>query len=124
MIGRNGPDSAALLGGQGPQWEFTELARMAVTANNEGQVQMNVLLDWDHPAHPEYWYFRSDHTMPGWNSISDVHHTAAQGLSYPAGQCSQHQLWQVVKDLPSGFTAPPGRWVTCPGNRQLIRISS
>jgi hypothetical protein len=60
MIGRNGPDSAALLGGQGPHMNSAELAWMAMTANNEGP-KFKLNTDWDHPAHLEYWYFRSDH---------------------------------------------------------------
>ena len=60
MIGRNNPDSAALLGVQAPHKNSSELVAMALEANNEGP---NFKLDtlWDKPTHVEGWYFRSDH---------------------------------------------------------------
>lgn len=60
MIGRNHPDSAALLGVQPPHRNSTDLVTMALEANREGP---NFKLDtlWDKPAHVEGWYFRSDH---------------------------------------------------------------
>ena len=60
MIGRNNPDSAALLGVNPPHRNSKELVAMAFTANKEGHA---FLIDttWDNPAHPEFWYFRSDH---------------------------------------------------------------
>jgi Zn-dependent M28 family amino/carboxypeptidase len=60
MIGRNNPDSAALLGVQSPHRNSKELVAMALQANKEGHA---FLLDtlWDKPEHAEYWYFRSDH---------------------------------------------------------------
>jgi Zn-dependent M28 family amino/carboxypeptidase len=60
MIGRNNPDSAALLGAQPPHRNSTELVEMALRANAETS---HFVLDtlWDRPTHPEGWYFRSDH---------------------------------------------------------------
>ncbi|MDE3237003.1 MAG: M28 family peptidase [Bacteroidota bacterium] len=60
MIGRNNPDSAALLGVQAPHRNSADLVKMALDANKEGP---NFKLDtlWDKPTHPEGWYFRSDH---------------------------------------------------------------
>jgi hypothetical protein len=60
MIGRNHPDSAALLGAQVPHKNSSELVTMAMEANKEGP---NFKLDtlWDKPEHVEGWYFRSDH---------------------------------------------------------------
>jgi hypothetical protein len=60
MIGRNAPDSAALLGAQPPHRNSTELVRMALDANAR---VTRFALDtvWDRPTHPEGWYFRSDH---------------------------------------------------------------
>lgn len=60
MIGRNNPDSAALLGVQKPHRNSPELVAMAMEANNEGpRFKLDTL--WDKPEHVEGWYFRSDH---------------------------------------------------------------
>jgi hypothetical protein len=60
MIGRNSPDSAALLGVEPPHRNSQALARMALEANRRFT---SFALDttWDRPTHPEGWYFRSDH---------------------------------------------------------------
>jgi hypothetical protein len=60
MIGRNSPDSAALLGVQPPHRNSPELVEMGLTANQEGP---KFLLDtaYDKATHIEGWYFRSDH---------------------------------------------------------------
>lgn len=60
MIGRNSPDSAALLGVQQPHRNSLELVAMGLSANQEGP---KFLLDtsYDKPTHNEGWYFRSDH---------------------------------------------------------------
>jgi hypothetical protein len=60
MMGRNAPDSAALLGSQPPHRNSAELVAMAMEANNEGpKFKLDTL--WDKPTHVEGWYFRSDH---------------------------------------------------------------
>ena len=60
MMGRNNPDSAALLGVQPPHRNSTTLARMALEANDAfTHFKLDTL--WDRPTHPEGWYFRSDH---------------------------------------------------------------
>jgi hypothetical protein len=60
MIGRNHPDSAALLGVQPPHRTSMELVSMALDANKEGPAfKLDTL--WDKTTHPEGWYFRSDH---------------------------------------------------------------
>ena len=60
MIGRNNPDSAALLGSQPPHRNSSDLVAMALRANAlTGQFILDTL--WDRPTHPEGWYFRSDH---------------------------------------------------------------
>lgn len=60
MIGRNRPDSAALLGVQAPHRNSPELVAMAMAANTEGPAfKLDTL--WDKPTHIEGWYFRSDH---------------------------------------------------------------
>jgi Zn-dependent M28 family amino/carboxypeptidase len=60
MIGRNHPDSASLLGSQPPHRNSSDLVAMAMRANAlTGRFTLDSL--WDRPAHPEGWYFRSDH---------------------------------------------------------------
>ncbi|MBL8998778.1 MAG: M28 family peptidase [Gemmatimonadales bacterium] len=60
MIGRNHPDTAALLGAQPPHRSSTELVQMALQAN---AATARFVIDtlWDRPTHPEGWFFRSDH---------------------------------------------------------------
>jgi peptidase M28-like protein len=60
MMGRNNPDSAALLGVQPPHRNSTALVGMALAANAmTAKFHLDTL--WDRPTHPEGWYFRSDH---------------------------------------------------------------
>ena len=60
MIGRNHPDTAALLGSQPPHRVSSELVEMALRANAAtGRFVIDTL--WDRPTHPEGWFFRSDH---------------------------------------------------------------
>lgn len=60
MIGRNDPDTAALLGSQPPHRNSAALVQMALDAN---RAVSRFVIDssWDRPTHPEGWYFRSDH---------------------------------------------------------------
>ena len=60
MIGRNNPDSAALLGAQPPHRNSVALVDAALRANAQ---LTHFVIDtvWDRPTHPEGWYFRSDH---------------------------------------------------------------
>lgn len=60
MIGRNNPDTAALLGSQPPHRNSAALVQMALDAN---RAVSRFVIDssWDRPTHPEGWYFRSDH---------------------------------------------------------------
>jgi hypothetical protein len=60
MIGRNHPDTAALLGSQPPHRNSVALVDMALAAN---RAVSRFVIDssWDRPTHPEGWYFRSDH---------------------------------------------------------------
>jgi hypothetical protein len=60
MLGRNNPDSAALLGSQPPHRNSTELVTMALQAN-QSTARFAIDSLWDRPTHPEGWYFRSDH---------------------------------------------------------------
>ena len=60
MLGRNHPDTAALMGSQPPHRNSTALVQMAIDAN---KATSRFVIDslWDRPSHPEGWYFRSDH---------------------------------------------------------------
>ena len=60
MIGRNHPDTAALLGSQPPHRNSLELVDIALAANR-ATGRFIVDSSWDRPEHPEGWYFRSDH---------------------------------------------------------------
>ena len=60
MVGRNHPDTAALLGSQPPHRNSPALAAMALDAN-ERVSRFAVDSSWDRPDHPEGFYFRSDH---------------------------------------------------------------
>jgi Zn-dependent M28 family amino/carboxypeptidase len=60
MIGRNARGRAALLGMVPPHRNSTALVRMALEANRR-VTRFAVDSTWDSPAHPEIWYFRSDH---------------------------------------------------------------
>lgn len=60
MVGRNNPDSAAILGVQPPHKNSNALVAAALRANAEvTHFKLDTL--WDRPTHPEGWYFRSDH---------------------------------------------------------------
>jgi hypothetical protein len=60
MIGRNSPDSAALLGTQPPHRNSRDLVAIALAANEEGpRFKLDTL--FDKATHKEGWYFRSDH---------------------------------------------------------------
>jgi hypothetical protein len=60
MIGRNDPDSAALLGAQPPHKNSNALVEAALRANAE-LTHFKLDTIWDRPTHAEGWYFRSDH---------------------------------------------------------------
>jgi hypothetical protein len=60
MIGRNHPDTAALLGSQPPHRNSSSLTATALAANDR-VTRFVVDSSWDRPSHREGWYFRSDH---------------------------------------------------------------
>jgi hypothetical protein len=60
MIGRNAPDSAALLGSTKPHRNSIQLVDMAMSAN-AALTHFKIDVSWDDANHPEGWYFRSDH---------------------------------------------------------------
>jgi hypothetical protein len=59
MMGRNAPDSAALLGTTSHK-NSTQLVDMALKAN-QNLTHFKLDFSWDDAKHPEGWYFRSDH---------------------------------------------------------------
>ena len=59
MMGRNAPDSAALMGSQRPHRNSLDLVQIAMKANKaNSSFKLDTL--WDRPDHPEGWFFRSD----------------------------------------------------------------
>lgn len=60
MIGRNAPETAALLGAEGPHRNSPDLVKMALDANTK-VTKFVVDSSWDDPNHKEGWYYRSDH---------------------------------------------------------------
>jgi hypothetical protein len=60
MIGRNDPDTAALLGAVPPHRNSPELVTMALEAN-ASVTKFTIDSSWDDPQHREGWYYRSDH---------------------------------------------------------------
>lgn len=60
MIGRNAPDSAALLGVTEPHLNSSDLVAITLAAN-KSIANFKVDTSWDAADHPENWYFRSDH---------------------------------------------------------------
>ena len=61
MMGRNSPDSAALLGAVPPHRNSVTLVNQAMQANKDISKFKTIDTSWDDPKHPEGWYFRSDH---------------------------------------------------------------
>ena len=60
MIGRNDPNTAALLGALPPHRNSPELVEMAHSANTAVS-KFTIDSSWDDPNHREGWYYRSDH---------------------------------------------------------------
>ncbi|MGI9076699.1 MAG: M28 family peptidase [Gemmatimonadaceae bacterium] len=81
MIGRNHPDSAALLGSQPPHRNSTDLVRMALDANASVS-RFAIDSSWDRPSHPEGWYFRSDHLPYARANIPAVYFTTLLHSDY------------------------------------------
>ena len=60
MIGRNDPNTAALLGALPPHRNSPEFVQMAEAAN-AAVAKFTIDSSWDDPNHREGWYYRSDH---------------------------------------------------------------
>ena len=119
MMGRNAPDSAALLGRQRPHRNSLELVNMALAANQAGpKFKLDTL--WDRADHPEGWYFRSDHLPYARLGIPAVMYTSLlhpdyhtprdepQRIDYP--KLTNMARWMYLTGWAvANRTAPPAR---------------
>lgn len=80
MIGRNSPDSAALLGSTSHK-NSTALVNMAMKANSAVS-KFKVDFSWDDAKHPENWYFRSDHLPYAQEGIPAIFFTSLLHAEY------------------------------------------
>ena len=98
MIGRNSPDSAALLGTQAPHRNSPELVAMGLAANQEGP---RFLLDtaYDKATHIEGWYFRSDHLPYARAGIPALFFTSLLHPDYhtPRDEASRIDIGKVTR---------------------------
>jgi len=91
MIGRNNPDSAAILGSQVPHQTSATLTKMAYDANAEGpQFKLDTL--WDKPEHIEGWFFRSDHLPYARLGIPSLMYTTLLHPDYHTPQDSPENI--------------------------------
>lgn len=81
MIGRNHPDTAALMGVNPPHRNSQDLVNMALEAN---RTISKFVIDssWDRPDHPEGWYFRSDHLPYAYYNIPSVYFSSLLHADY------------------------------------------
>lgn len=85
MIGRNHPDSAAVLGIQPPHLTSGDLARMTLEANEEGP-KFKLDTEWDKVEHIEGWFFRSDHLPYARLGIPSIMYTTLLHTDYHTPQ--------------------------------------
>ena len=91
MIGRNHPDSAALLGSTPPHQTSATLTEMAFNANAEGpQFKLDTL--WDRTDHVEGWFFRSDHLPYAQLGIPSLMYTTLLHPDYHTPQDSPENI--------------------------------
>ena len=107
MIGRNNPDSAALLGIQPPHRNSEALVQMALAANAAtGKFKLDSI--WDRPTHPEGWYFRSDHVP-----------YAERGVPALFFSTNLHPDYHTPRDKPKNINYPKltrmARWMYMTG---------
>jgi hypothetical protein len=81
MIGRNAPDSAALLGSTAPHKNSDALVNMAMEANTQ-LTHFKIDVSWDDAKHPEGWYFRSDHLPYAQAGIPSIFFTTLLHAEY------------------------------------------
>jgi hypothetical protein len=114
MIGRNNPDTAALLGSQPPHRNSAELVQMAIDAN---KLTGKFVIDssWDRPTHPEGWYFRSDHVPYAERSVpslffstnlhSDYHTPRDEPKNIDFGKLTRMTQWMYMTGWIAGNAA-------------------
>lgn len=107
MIGRNHPDTAALLGVTPPHRNSRDLVAHALAANAAvGRFVLDTL--WDRPTHPEGWYFRSDH-LP----------YARLGVPALMYSTNLHADYHTTRDTPANIDYPKllrmARWMYLTG---------
>ncbi len=94
MIGRNNPDTAALLGSQPPHRNSSDLVAMALRANSlTGRFVLDTI--WDRPTHPEGWYFRSDHVPYARMNVPSLMYTT-----------NLHDDYHTPRDTPANIDYP------------------
>jgi hypothetical protein len=81
MMGRNAPDSAALLGSIPPHLNSSDLVKTALAANQAGP-KFKLDTEWDKATHPEGWYFRSDHLPYARLGIPAIMYTSVLHVDY------------------------------------------
>lgn len=74
MIGRNDPETAALLGALPPHRNSPELVDAALAANT-ALTKFKIDSSWDDPNHREGWYYRSDHLSYARNGVPAIFFT-------------------------------------------------
>lgn len=119
MMGRNAPDSAALLGSTPPHLNSSDLVKTALAANQQGP-RFKLDTEWDKATHPEGWYFRSDHLPYARLGIPAVMYTSWLHPDYhtpkdEAGRINYPKLlgmtqWMYLTGWAvANRTAPPAR---------------
>lgn len=98
MMGRNDPDSAALLGSTPPHRNSQDLVDIALAANQAGP-KFKLDTEWDKPTHPEGWYFRSDHLPYARLGVPAVMYTSLLHLDYhtPKDEASRIDYPKLTK---------------------------
>lgn len=81
MIGRNAPDSAALLGVLPPHRNSLDLVNLTLKANQQ-LTHFKIDSTWDELKHPENWYNRSDHVSYARVGIPSIFFTTLLHADY------------------------------------------
>jgi len=119
MMGRNAPDSAALLGSTPPHMNSSDLVKMALAANQAGP-KFKLDTEWDKPTHPEGWYFRSDHLPYARLGIPAIMYTSLLHVDYHTPRDERERIdypkltnmtrWMYLTGWAvANRTAPPAR---------------
>jgi hypothetical protein len=119
MMGRNAPDSAALLGSTPPHMNSSDLVKMALAANQAGP-KFKLDTEWDKPTHPEGWYFRSDHLPYARLGIPAIMYTSLLHVDYHTPRDEPQRIdynkllhmtqWMYLTGwMVANRTAPPAR---------------